>query len=69
MFGVCEMEKLRLGGLKRDGRVTFRFHTTPLEFRTTCEMALRVRNYFVDSLGFRTACEMVLGVRNFSHAL
>ena len=47
VFGVCEMEKLGLEGLKRDNRVTFCFRTTSLEFRTTCAMALRVQNYIM----------------------
>ena len=69
MFSVCEMEKLRLEGLKKDGKATFYFRTAPFGFRTTCEMALGVRNYFTDPSGFCTACEMVLGVLNFLHAL
>ena len=42
MFGVCEMEKLGLKGLKREGMETFHFCTTPLGFRIACEMALEV---------------------------
>ena len=69
MFGVYELEKLGLGGLKRNGRMTFHFRTTPFGFLIACEMALGVRNWFTDSLGFHTAYEIGLGVRNFSHAL
>ena len=69
MFSVCEMEKLRLEGLKKDGKATFYFRTAPFGFRTTCEMALGVRNYFANPLGFRTMCQIVLDVRNFLHAL
>ena len=39
MFGVCEMEKLKIRGLKRAGRATFLFCTTPFDFHTTCEMS------------------------------
>ena len=55
------MRKLGLGGLKRDGRVSFGFRIASFDFRTTCETALGVRNGFTDPLGFR----MVLDVRNF----
>ena len=61
--------EVRARGLKRDSKATFRFRTTPLDFCTACEVALEVRNGFVDPLGFRTAFETVLGVQNFSHAL
>ena len=49
--------------------MTFHFRTTPLGFRTMCEMALGMQNGFANPLGFHTLCEMVFGVRNFSHAL
>ena len=58
MFGVYEMEKLGLGGLKRAGRVTFHFRTTPLDFCTTYEMALGVRNFSHALRKFRIVCEM-----------
>ena len=69
VFGVCEMEKLGLKGLKMEGMATFHFCTTPLGFCIACEMALEVWNYFADPLGFCTVCEMVLGIQSFSHAL
>ena len=51
--------EVRAQGLKRDSRATFCFRTTPLDFHTTCEMALEVRNGFTDPLGFRIVCETV----------
>ena len=38
--GACEMGKFGLGGLKRNGKVTFNFRTTPLDIRTACKMVL-----------------------------
>ena len=69
MWGVCEMGILGLGGFKKKWQVTFHFRIATLRFRTTCKMALGVRNGFADPLGFRIVCEMVLGVQNFSHGL
>ena len=71
--GACEMGKLGLEGLKRDGRVSFGFHITSFDFRiaafdfrTVCKMALGVRNEFVGLIYFRTVCWIgSQGVRNF----